>query len=57
MPTSSRGGTVYFHGWVNGKMLYERLISPSHSTYCDVFVGVRADVGIGPYILAELRTA
>ena len=57
MPTSSRGGTVYFHGWVNGKMLYERLISPSHSTYCDVFVGVRADVGIGPYSLAELRTA
>ena len=55
MPTSARAGVKYFHARLNGEMLRFHPIPPPHSTHYGGSVRFRADVGIGPYILAELR--
>jgi len=56
MPTSARAGSVDSMGWLNGEMLYKYPISLSRSTYRGDSVGLRADVGIGPYIHVGVRS-
>ena len=56
MPTSSRAGLVYFHGRLNGKMLCCYPITPFHSTYQGSPVRFRDDVGIVPYVHAEVHS-
>ena len=56
MPTSARAGSVYFYGRLNGKCYFYYPVPPSHPTYQGDSVRLRDDVGIVPYILAELRS-
>ena len=56
MPTSARDGVGYFRGWVNGGYWVVIRFTLFHSTQRGHFVRLWADVGIGPYSLAELRT-
>ena len=56
LPTPPRAGSVYFQDPIEWRNVIYYPVSPSHSTYCGGFVGLRDDVGIVPYILAGLRT-
>ena len=47
-----RWGRFISMAWLDGEMLCFYPVSLFHSTYCGGFVRLRADVGIGPYIVA-----